>query len=453
MIRKCNCFSLLLEKHIAICYNLYIRIINGGNNVDSKKKNRFLKILKVTGAVLVIILIILLIVRFIGKLYYNRIPDGGINETLYIDVNGQQQWLNIYSEDKNNPILLYLHGGPGNATSFADWKVLRKLAEDYTVVNWDQRNSGLTLIHDPQDTEITPDLMRQDIDRVVDYILDYSGKNKLTLMGMSWGSMYAIDYASRQPENVECLICLSLALEQDYIDEHINNAVRDYVSGKTDFRTAVDTYGYDLFLLNSPFSAVEDISLQKKFYEGSRLAYLELSEGDEKYHALAEKFDPSVYVDSYHDQSDKKLMKKAKAEEATEIKLMKKYGYYPFIGLLDDTDISPVAAIFFNPYYSLGDWVHFKYEGYDDETIERIFADFKPSEIKELEMPFYVLQGSLDCHSGADRKYFDQVKAPYKEFHIIKGGHVSTMTQSEKLASFIHMIAENQQNYKSAPMK
>ena len=46
------------------------------------------KIFKWTVIVIVSILILLLIFRFIGKLYYNRTPDNGINESMYIDING-----------------------------------------------------------------------------------------------------------------------------------------------------------------------------------------------------------------------------------------------------------------------------------------------------------------------------------------------------------------------------
>ena len=52
---------------------------------------KLLKILKWTGIVLLGIIIILLIVRLIGKMYYNRTPEGGINESMYLDVNGQEQ--------------------------------------------------------------------------------------------------------------------------------------------------------------------------------------------------------------------------------------------------------------------------------------------------------------------------------------------------------------------------
>ncbi|MBO4519554.1 MAG: hypothetical protein J5704_05900, partial [Paludibacteraceae bacterium] len=57
---------------------------------------KFLKFLKWTGIVLLGLIIILLVVRFIGKQYYSRTPDGGINEVMHIDVNGQKQWINIY---------------------------------------------------------------------------------------------------------------------------------------------------------------------------------------------------------------------------------------------------------------------------------------------------------------------------------------------------------------------
>ena len=402
-----------------------------------------LKVLKWAGVLLLSLIIILLIVRFIGKLHYNKTPDGGINETMYIDVNGQEQWLNIYGEDINNPVLLYLHGGPGCSTSFADWKVLRKLAGDYTVVNWDQRNSGLTRIHDTQDTEITPELMRQDIDAVTEYILDYMHIDSLTIIGMSWGTKYGADLAVRHPEKVDCLICLSLATDE-YADNYIDQAILDYTEGRIDFRTAIDTYGYELFLFYDPYKATQDIALHKKFYEGNKLAWLELTENDEEYRALLDNYDPLAYVEYYHDQSNKELEKKAIAAGRIEEKLGKQYGYDLFGGSFDGADISPAAAIFFNPYYSISDWARFRYSGYDDVTGDRILSDFSMSEITEFEMPFYVLQGDKDSHCGADRKYVEQVNAPDKAFRTVKGGHMATITRSEELAAFIHEIREKQ---------
>jgi hypothetical protein len=41
----------------------------------------------------------------------------GIDEANYVEVGGIQQWVTIRGEDRTNPILLFLHGGPGDATN------------------------------------------------------------------------------------------------------------------------------------------------------------------------------------------------------------------------------------------------------------------------------------------------------------------------------------------------
>ncbi len=99
------------------------------------------KTLKITGKILLGILItlvaaiiILLVVRLIGKAINSKTPDGGINESMYVDINGTKQWINIYGQDKNNPVLLYLYGGPGSASSPYDYAFTRKWSDVYTVV-------------------------------------------------------------------------------------------------------------------------------------------------------------------------------------------------------------------------------------------------------------------------------------------------------------------------------
>ena len=107
-----------------------------------KKKPKLLKILKGLAFVILILIVGFFVVRAIGKAIYNQTPEGGINESMYVDINGTKQWINIYGEDVNNPVLLYLHGGPGSATSDIDYAFTRKWADVYTVVTWDQRNCG-----------------------------------------------------------------------------------------------------------------------------------------------------------------------------------------------------------------------------------------------------------------------------------------------------------------------
>ena len=118
-------------------------------------KKVILQILKWTGIVIAGLIILFFIVRFIGQRINARTPEGGINESLYVDINGSKQWINIYGQNKDNPVLLFLHGGPGGTLSASAYPVLRKLSDIYTVVNWDQRACGLSWTKDMKGTQIT----------------------------------------------------------------------------------------------------------------------------------------------------------------------------------------------------------------------------------------------------------------------------------------------------------
>jgi pimeloyl-ACP methyl ester carboxylesterase len=410
-----------------------------------------LNILKWIFIVLISLIIILLTVRYTGRKIYNRTPDGGINEEMYIEVNGQEQWINIYGEDRDNPVMLYLHGGPSCATSFGDWVILRKLAKDYTVVNWDQRDSGKTWIHDPQDKPITSELMRSDIDVVADYVLGHMGKEKLTILGMSWGSMYGADFALRHPEKTECVIELSLVDEITY-EKTIVKSLREYSGGSRDFRAIVDEYGYDVFFAVLTDNELSDYKeLVRAQNDGMKLSYLEWTENDEKYHKLAEQIDMELRTSWIMDQGDPELTERlAENWEKFEAPVQKKYsdklkGNESFF----DTDVSIIKACFFNPYYSLTDWLHFSYgnEKYNDVT-DSLFAELSLEDRTDYEIPFYVLEGNRDEFNIGEcqKKYFDSITAPDKEFRYIEGTHMSTMLHSEELAAFVHEIREKQKN-------
>ena len=73
-------------------------------------KRRIFKILKSIGLAIIAFIILFFIVRAVGVSINRRTPEGGINESMYVDINGTKQWINIYGENINNPVLLYLHG-------------------------------------------------------------------------------------------------------------------------------------------------------------------------------------------------------------------------------------------------------------------------------------------------------------------------------------------------------
>ena len=96
----------------------------------------------------------LIFVRLIFSRLTRPVPDvrikinsftGGnmfINEQSLISLNGMPQYVSIRAQKKDAPLLLYLHGGPGDAALPLVMKFNRGLEENFTVVVWEQRGAG-----------------------------------------------------------------------------------------------------------------------------------------------------------------------------------------------------------------------------------------------------------------------------------------------------------------------
>jgi hypothetical protein len=71
-----------------------------------------------------------------------KVAPGGIDEFKTVEIGGIQQWISVRGNDPHNPILLYLHGGPGAPMMPESWTYQRPWEDFFTVVQWDQRGSG-----------------------------------------------------------------------------------------------------------------------------------------------------------------------------------------------------------------------------------------------------------------------------------------------------------------------
>lgn len=167
---------------------------------------RLLKIVKNSLLLIMAAILIFSVVRFIGQQLNSRTPEGGVNESMYVEINGTKQWISIYGEDRNNPVLLYLHGGPGTSTSAYDYAFTRKWADVYTVVTWDQRNCGKSYEKSQNDTELTYGLMMSDGLAMTKYLTDFLDKEKITVLGHSWGNYYGCNLVLAYPEYYDCYI-------------------------------------------------------------------------------------------------------------------------------------------------------------------------------------------------------------------------------------------------------
>jgi pimeloyl-ACP methyl ester carboxylesterase len=132
-------------------------------------------------------------------------PAGGnamaIDEGLFVDINGMEQWITLRGRDARNPLILILHGGPGFPTSFMA-PVFAAWEQDFTVVQWDQPGGGAThsknLGRDPGPMTIARYLA--DGVAVAEYLRGRFPANKIVLLGNSWGTLLGVMMIQSRPE-------------------------------------------------------------------------------------------------------------------------------------------------------------------------------------------------------------------------------------------------------------
>jgi pimeloyl-ACP methyl ester carboxylesterase len=131
------------------------------------------------------------------------VSPNGVDELLPLQINGSTQWVSIRGKDRRNPIILFLHGGPGSPTMPADYTFQTPWEDYFTVVQWDQRGTGKTYAaNDPKALASTMTIpqMTSDTEEVVQYLLKTFSKRKIFLLGHSWGSVLGLAVAQRHPE-------------------------------------------------------------------------------------------------------------------------------------------------------------------------------------------------------------------------------------------------------------
>ena len=131
------------------------------------------------------------------------VADEGIERLEKVRIGGIDQWVSIRGNDRRNPVLLMLHGGPGWVAMPTSWYFQRGWEEYFTVVQWDQRGAGKTYVaNDP--ATVAPTMTRArmiaDSEEMVAWLRKEFGKDKIFVMGQSWGSYLGLELAQRRPE-------------------------------------------------------------------------------------------------------------------------------------------------------------------------------------------------------------------------------------------------------------
>jgi pimeloyl-ACP methyl ester carboxylesterase len=129
-------------------------------------------------------------------------PDG-VQETYKTKIGGIDQWITARGQDRANPVVLFVHGGPASPLTPTLWQFQRPLEEYFTMVTYDQRAAGKTFLEtDPATIADTIHIARyvDDAIEVAEHLKQRHKKQKLILMGHSWGSIVALQAALERPD-------------------------------------------------------------------------------------------------------------------------------------------------------------------------------------------------------------------------------------------------------------
>ena len=320
--------------------------------------------------------------RRLAKTLRITAPDGVV-EQQFVTIGGIEQWITIRGEDRANPVLLMVHGGPASPyTVFTP--LLRPWEQYFTVVQWDQRGAGKTFRKNgaSRSGKITFERLAQDGIEVAEYLRHHLRQEKIILVGSSVGSIIGTTMAKWRPD----LFSAYVGTDQNASAAGLK---RSYQITLEWLRAANNTKGV---------RAVEKL--------GPRLDQLTPKEWNQLNHWTIEANSaiPNMI-------SDVMLPAMMSSPDHT---------------LRDLSDIAKGMK------FSVDQLFH-ELMTFDLRTLGMRF-----------EIPFFVFQGDTDAvtPTASAREYFDEIDAPHKEFVLIRqSGHLAAFARPEQfLAELRHRV-------------
>ncbi|SFB07932.1 MULTISPECIES: alpha/beta fold hydrolase [unclassified Bacillus (in: firmicutes)] len=161
----------------------------------------------------VLLLLMGLTYRFVKQIEIKKrakklVDNGGISEVVKLKVRGEDQYLLIEGEEANQPIMLFLHGGPGQPFPFgvSSRGQFPQLNRKFTTVFYDQRGAGKSYHKHISKESMTVERFIDDTEQVIDYLRDRFKVDKIYLVGMSWGTIIGMKLAHKSPNKFHAYV-------------------------------------------------------------------------------------------------------------------------------------------------------------------------------------------------------------------------------------------------------
>jgi pimeloyl-ACP methyl ester carboxylesterase len=306
----------------------------------------------------------------------------GIDERGFVRIGGVDQWIMIRGQNRGNPAILMLHGGPGAASSaleqlFLPWE------RDFTIVQWDQRGAGKSFRSGEAPASI--DLMVRDALEVSEYVRHRLQKDKIILLGHSWGSVVGVHVLKARPDMFHAWVGTGqiMNMQKNEVVAYARVLAKARARGDKDAIDALEKSGAP------PYHHIQQMGLERRWamqYESG--------------------------LEFRFPTGPQKLL----------------------------------AALFTAPDYSLKDVVDYirgviAADAFVGETMDGpVMQVDLPALGTDFPLPFFVVQGAEDDITPATlaQEYFDRITAPRKSMELVPGaGHMALMTQPDTFLKFL----------------
>lgn len=283
----------------------------------------------------------------------------------YVTIGGISQWVTIAGESCANPVVLFVHGGPGNPLSPYSRALYGGWEKDFTIAQWDQRGAGRTFGRNPgsADEKLTVAQMAADGIEVAEHLRRRLGKRKLILVASSWGSVLGVHMAKARPDLFDAYVGIGQLVS--YRDNQSASYLRllELARGAGDSATVAKVEA----LGPPPWSNPRNFGILRRFTR--------------TYEAKTSAAAPQSWWKSSPPYATPEALADYEAGED--------YSYLQFVGANGDGLLSTVDL---------------------------------PSLGPEFGVPVFMIQGSGDLVTTPDvaKRYFDSIRAPAKRYILLR---------------------------------
>lgn len=312
---------------------------------------------------------------------------GSISEYRKIELGNSMQSILIRGKDKTNPVLLYLHGGPGNPETSYIIPYQKEWEKYYTVVNWDQRGSGRSFDHKLDKETLTTEQICLDAIELTEYLRNEFRVDKIYIVGHSYGTYVGMKCIQRNPDYYYAYVGLG------------------QIANQQENEKILLSYAAEMANKHHNEKALKELaSLGELPYE--------------------------------------------KADFGRKISLSRKWTTYYGGAMYGKKDTSHIyAQAIVRPEYSVLDLINFLrgdnlyFTNTESDTVRWEFFNANlHEEIPSVEVPVYFIQGENDYITSyeACEKYFDELCAPYKKMILLSEcAHDPIVEKTEEVSKIL----------------